>query len=198
MVHIDLIAMSKPNINRGQQERLINLAHDSIEHGLKYGRALQIDTTDYHSELREKRATFVTLTINHQLRGCIGMLEAHRPLIEDVVHNAFAAAFSDPRFPPLTSGELSQLEIHISILNPAESLAFSSEADLINQLRPGVDGLILEDGRNRGTFLPSVWQSLPNPKDFFDQLKLKAGLPINHWSASLQVKRYTTTSFPAD
>ena len=148
-------------------------------------------------ELMQKRATFVTLTIGGRLRGCIGMLEACRPLAEDVAENARAAAFEDPRFPPLTLPELAKLEIHISILSPSEEMVFSSESDLLRQIRPGVDGLILQEGFRRGTFLPSVWAELPEKELFLTHLKLKAGLPADYWSDTLRVFRYTTDCFPA-
>lgn len=174
-----------------QQKQLLNLAAASIKYGLEYGKPLPITTADYPPELQEIRASFVTLTIHQQLRGCIGTLEATRPLVEDVVENAFAAGFRDPRFPPLQRNEYPQLHYHISILSPASPMQFSSEADLISQLRPGVDGLVLEDLGRRGTFLPSVWESLPQAEDFLKQLKLKAGLEASHWSPSLTIQRYT-------
>ncbi len=142
-------------------------------------------------ELMEERATFVTLEIDGQLRGCIGMLEACRPLAEDVAENAFAAAFRDPRFPPVSPAELDELEISISVLSPPEEMAFPSEADLLEQIRPGVDGLILQEGFRKGTFLPSVWEQLPETEAFFEHLKLKAGLSPGHWSDTLRVFRYT-------
>ena len=174
---------------------LRKVARLSIESGLRDGRPLMPDTARYPRPLREPGASFVTLNRQGQLRGCIGSLEAHRPLVEDVAHNAHAAAFSDPRFPPLRAKELADLEIHISVLSPATPLQFDSEAELVRQLRPGVDGLILEDGYHRGTFLPSVWESLPAPADFLRQLKLKAGLPADYWSDSLRVSRYQTEMF---
>jgi AmmeMemoRadiSam system protein A len=125
------------------------------------------------------------------------MLEACRPLAEDVAENARAAAFEDPRFPPLTLPELAKLEIHISILSPSEEMVFSSESDLLRQIRPGVDGLILQEGFRRGTFLPSVWAELPEKELFLTHLKLKAGLPADYWSDTLRVFRYTTDCFPA-
>lgn len=200
MVPTDSIMMSEthPEISQQTQQILLDLAYSAIEHGLTDGAIKKLNLSDYPAELQQLKATFVTLTIDGRLRGCIGTLEAHRPLLEDIVHNAYAAAFSDPRFPPLTEQELAQLEIHISILNPAQAMQFSCEADLVSQLRPGIDGLILEDGLKRGTFLPSVWKSLPKAGDFIRQLKLKAGLPADHWSDSLRVYRYTTTSFPAE
>lgn len=174
------------------KDTLLETARKSILHGLENGRQLRVNPEDYPEALRENRATFVTLQKNGELRGCIGTLEAHQPLIADVAHNAYAAAFSDPRFPSLSESEYPKLEIHISILQPAEPMSFDSETDLIKQIRPGVDGLILEDQGKRGTFLPSVWESLPKAETFFYHLKLKAGLPPDHWSDTLKVYRYTT------
>jgi AmmeMemoRadiSam system protein A len=115
--------------------------------------------------------------------------------VNDVAHNAYAAAFMDPRFLAVTEDELENLEIHISVLTPAVAMTFDSEEDLLKQIRPGIDGLVLEDGRHRGTFLPAVWESLPDVKSFLQHLKQKAGLPDNYWSDSLKVSRYTTESF---
>jgi AmmeMemoRadiSam system protein B/AmmeMemoRadiSam system protein A len=178
----------------GQQ--LIKLAKASIKHGLETGQPLPVNPEDYNQALGEQRACFVTLNENNQLRGCIGSLEAHRPLVKDVSDNAYAAAFRDPRFPPLSDAELEKLDIHISILTPASPMSFSSESDLISQLRPGKDGLILEDVGHRGTFLPSVWESLKTPEQFWRELKRKAGLPYDHWSDTIKVSRYETQYFP--
>jgi len=186
------MSLSKPH-----QQRLLDIAKDSIQHGLKTGKPLHINLDELPPELTEKRATFVTLQKHRQLRGCIGMLEATRPLAEDVAQNAFAAAFKDPRFPALSDGEFSELDIHISILTPAEPIAFTSEQDLLSQLQPGIDGLILQDGYRRGTFLPSVWESLPNPEEFLCHLKQKAGLPSDYWSDNIRVYRYRTEMFGA-
>lgn len=184
-------------LSDAHRRRLLQVAAASIHHGLVHGRPLAVRAEDFPEELRPLRATFVTLNRQGNLRGCIGMLEAIRPLVADVAENAFAAAFRDPRFPPLGEGELDGLELHVSVLSAPEPMAFDNEADLINQLRPGVDGLILSDRGRHGTFLPSVWASLPAPRDFLNHLKLKAGLPADHWSASLRVERYTTESFGA-
>ena len=177
------------------RETLLRVAADSIRHGLETGHALNINVEDYSSALQENGASFITLTIQQQLRGCIGMLSATRPLIKDVAENAFAAAFEDPRFPPLTQAEYGQLEYHISILNPAEDMTFESETDLLQQLRPGVDGLILEDRGRKATFLPSVWESLSNPAEFLQHLKQKAGFPTDYWSDSIRIQRYTVQEF---
>lgn len=186
---------SQPDISAALQKTLLSVARQSILHGLQHGSIMTLSLDDYPPQLQQQRATFVTLNLDGQLRGCIGSLETHQPLLLDVVHNAFAAAFQDPRFLPLSQAEFEQLEIHISVLNPAEEMSFASEQDLINQLRPGIDGLIMQEGHQRGTFLPSVWQQLPEPEQFIQHLKIKAGLPANYWSADLRLWRYTTLSF---
>lgn len=178
------------SLTKAHQQCLLELAKNSIQHGLQTCQPLSINLADYPAELTELRATFVTLQINHQLRGCIGMLEAVRPLAEDIAENAFAAAFNDPRFAPLSATEFAELDIHLSILTPAEPVSFSSEQDLVAQLQPGVDGLILEEGRRRGTFLPSVWESLPEPRQFLHHLKQKAGLAPDYWSDTIRIYRY--------
>nr|WP_190275522.1 AmmeMemoRadiSam system protein A [Allochromatium vinosum] len=174
---------------------LLDIAARSIAHGLAHQRPLDLDPAEYPESLRAIRATFVTLERHADLRGCIGVLDAFRPLVTDVTRNAFAAAFEDPRFPPLRAAEYPELTLKLSVLTPAEPLTFGSEVELLAQIRPGVDGLILSDRGRRGTFLPSVWEQLPNPRDFLDHLKRKAGLPMGHWSDSLRVSRYGTESF---
>ncbi len=188
--------MSFIELRPDEKTRLLDIARQSINYGLQHGKPLPVNPADFSKTLQQQAATFVTLQINHQLRGCIGTLNAHQPLVTDVAEHAFAAAFQDSRFPPLRETEASDLDIHISILTPATEMSFTSEADLIRQLKPGIDGLILEDGFHRGTFLPSVWESLPEPKDFLQHLKLKAGLPRHYWSNSIKVSRYTTVSIP--
>jgi AmmeMemoRadiSam system protein A len=178
-----------------QRTTLLEVARLSIEHGLLSGRPLSVTPSEYHRDLKAVRASFVTLQRQRQLRGCIGHLEAVQPLVVDVAENAFAAAFRDPRFAPLGAEEWPEVDIHLSILTPPEALHFRDEADLLGQIQPGEDGLILQDGPNRGTFLPSVWDSLPDAHDFLTHLKLKAGLAANHWSGRVEVYRYHTESF---
>lgn len=141
--------------------------------------------------LSEWGATFVTLTQGGELRGCIGSLQAHRPLGEDVHQNALSAAFRDPRFMPLARHELDVTECEVSLLSPAEAMEFCGEHDALSQLRPGVDGIILECGRYRSTFLPQVWEQLPQPRQFMAHLKRKAGLPESFWTEDMRLSRYT-------
>ncbi|MCX7148260.1 MAG: AmmeMemoRadiSam system protein A [Rhodocyclales bacterium] len=143
-----------------------------------------------HPALALPGATFVTLTQDGALRGCIGSLQAHRPLDQDVRANAVAAAFSDPRFPPLTLEEFSRTRVEVSLLTAPQPMTFSSEADALRQLRPNVDGIILIAGQRRSTFLPQVWEQLPDPRQFMAHLKQKAGLPADWWSAEVQLQRY--------
>lgn len=180
------------SLSKEHQRRLTELAKSSIRHGLKTGKPLIIDLAEYPAELARQRATFVTLQKQRQLRGCIGTLDAIRPLAVDIAENAFSAAFRDPRFPPLDAHELSGLDVHLSILTPPEPMTFTSEQDLLNQLRAGTDGLILVDGHRRGTFLPSVWESLPEPEQFLRHLKQKAGRAPDYWSDTIRVYRYRT------
>lgn len=184
--------MSTPLVLR---RRLRDLAHASIEYGLEADRPIEVDLDEWPESLREKRASFVTLELNERLRGCIGALDATRPLVRDVAANAFAAAFHDPRFPPVTPLDVAGLDLHVSVLSPVERLGVRSEAELLERLRPGIDGLILEERGRRGTFLPAVWRSLPEAREFLDQLKAKAGFPRDYWSESVCAYRYTTEEF---
>ena len=185
-------ALSECQLSRPGQIILLDLARASICHGLQAGRPLSVKLESLAAELVVMRASFVTLEKAGRLRGCIGSLEAWRPLAVDVSENAFAAAFHDPRFPPVREDEVDDVEIHLSLLTPAVAMTFTSEEDLLAQLRPGVDGLILADGSCRGTFLPSVWTELPTPQLFLLQLKRKAGLSPDYWSSTVRVMRYTT------
>jgi AmmeMemoRadiSam system protein A len=174
---------------------LLTLARASITHGLETGRPAEVVLDKQPPALCVPRAAFVTLHRDRELRGCIGHLEAVHPLVIDVAENAFAAAFRDPRFPPVSVPELGLLRISLSVLTPAEPIGFGSEAELLAALEPGVDGVILgEDGR-RGTFLPSVWEQLPRREDFLRGLKHKAGLSADHWSERIRAWRYRTESF---
>jgi AmmeMemoRadiSam system protein A len=182
-------------LSERERAQLVKVAKDSVRHGLIRGSPLPVHPAEYPPVLKALRASFVTLELGGRLRGCMGHLEAFAPLVVDVAENAYAAAFRDPRFPAVSTTEVDDLDFHISVLSPAVPLSFTSERDLLAQLRPGIDGLILAEGARRGTFLPSVWDSLPDPAQFLTHLKMKAGLAPNHWSETLKVSRYTTESF---
>jgi len=174
---------------------LLDIARNSIEAALGVSELKLLPDEPW---LKPAHATFGTLTRNGRLRGCIGSLEAHRPLGEDVRHNARAAALSDPRFPPLTSEELASTRIEVSLLSTPKLLAFADHADLMAQLRPGEDGLILEYGEARGTFLPQVWDSLPDPEQFVAELKRKAGLSSGVSTAKCRIQRYRVLKWKED
>ena len=177
-----------------RREILLGVARASVESGVHEGRALRVDPERYPPELREARATFVTLRLAAALRGCTGSLEALSPLVVDVAQSAYRSAFDDPRFAAVEASELADLEYHISILDPPEPLPVASEAELRAALRPGIDGLVLREPGTQSTFLPAVWRSLPEPEDFLRELKRKAGLPPDHWSDTIKVSRYTVES----
>lgn len=140
-------------------------------------------------------ASFVTLKKHGDLRGCIGSAVAWRPLADDILDNATAAAFRDPRFTPLTPAEWGEIDLSLSILTPPEPMHFTSETDLLSQLRPRIDGLIIEDGTHRALFLPAVWDMLSEPSDFLRHLKRKAGLPEHHWSPAFTARRFHAVEF---
>ena len=156
-------------------------------------RALNVPCTAHESApwLAEPGACFVTLTQHGQLRGCIGSLQAHRSLLDDVKSNAVKAALHDPRFVPLTAAELGITDVEISLLSPVQPMSFQNEADALAQLRPGVDGVIFECGAYRSTYLPQVWEHFSQPQQFLASLKNKAGLPGNFWSSEVKLSRYT-------
>jgi AmmeMemoRadiSam system protein A len=145
--------------------------------------------------LDEPGATFVTLMQHGELRGCIGTLRAHRPLRVDVEENALAAAFRDPRFTPMLEPELASTRIEVSLLSASRPLALAGEQDLLQQLTPGVDGVVLEWRDRRATFLPQVWESLPDARDFLAALKRKAGLAADFWRDDVRVSRYSVSKW---
>ena len=171
---------------------LIGLARDSIRHGLANGAPLPVPA-GRPAELARPGAAFVTLKREGALRGCIGSPAAWRPLGEDVADNAFKAAFRDPRFPPVAAAELDGLAVSVSVLTAPAPMLFADEAGLLAQLRPRVDGLIIEDEGRRALFLPSVWEQLPDPRQFLAQLRLKAGLAASHWSPGFRASRFQAT-----
>lgn len=166
---------------------LLKLAREAIAGRLGMPAAPADDLPELHAT----GAAFVTLTQDDQLRGCIGSLEAWRPLALDVRENALAAAFRDPRFPALRASELPSTRIEVSLLAPPTEIRFTDEADALAQLRPGIDGIIFSAGNHRATFLPQVWDQLPTPSAFMSHLKHKAGLPPSYWGPDVRLERYT-------
>ncbi|MDA0342278.1 MAG: AmmeMemoRadiSam system protein B [Proteobacteria bacterium] len=183
-------------ISDADRRQLLGATRQALQFGVENGRAPTVNYGPGVSKsLTAMRASFVSLKINGRLRGCIGSVVAHQALLPDVVANAYKAGFGDPRFGPLTLEELEQLDIEVSLLSFPRLMQFEDEADLVRQVRPDKDGLILQDQGRRGLFLPSVWQGLPKAEDFIRQLKRKAGFELDHWSDQLRVFRYTTETF---
>lgn len=179
--------MPHTSFTSDQKQQLLELARTAIASHFD-PRNSQKPATE--SWLEGLRATFVTLKIDGNLRGCIGSIHPVRSLLEDLWHNAQAAAFQDPRFPPLDEQELHAITIELSVLTEVQPLNVSSEAELLEVLRPGIDGLIIEDDHRKATFLPAVWDQLPDPQQFLNQLRLKAGMPDGYWSDTMQCSIY--------
>lgn len=171
---------------------LLSIAREAIEAGID-GEWMRGEWEE--DWLRATGASFVTLREAGELRGCIGTVDAHRPLGDDVARNAHAAAYRDPRFPPLAADERERVEVEVSLLSPCFEMRVASEAQAARELRPGVDGVVLEYEGLRATFLPQVWESLPDPIDFLTQLRRKARLPARFWHPQLKVSRYTVEKY---
>ncbi|WP_310448467.1 AmmeMemoRadiSam system protein B [Thiobacillus sp.] len=187
----DAAAAAQPEAEDEKGPVLLKLARSGIAAAL--GQSAAFDAR--HVWLQAPGASFVTLTRQGELRGCIGTLEAHRPLGEDVRENAVAAAFRDPRFAPLSLAEFDAIRVEVSLLSPAEPLGAASEREALASLRPHVDGVVFEFGHYRSTFLPQVWEQLPDPVEFLAQLKRKAGLSMNFWDTDVRLSRYTVSKW---
>jgi AmmeMemoRadiSam system protein A len=179
--------MMREDATRGAT--LIALARAAIDHDR------DLPGATAHPWLRAPGASFVTLRIDAELRGCIGSVQARRALGEDVVHNARAAAYRDPRFPPVAPDERALLRVEVSVLSEREPMTVASEAEALAMLRPGVDGVYLEFHELASTFLPQVWEGLPHPEQFLDELRRKAGLPPRFWHPDVRLSRYTVEKF---
>jgi AmmeMemoRadiSam system protein B/AmmeMemoRadiSam system protein A len=166
----------KQMLDEKQKRVLLQVAKKSIEQGFDTHRPLNVDLKDYSSALCETKASFVTLKINNQLRGCIGTTLAIHPLVMSIADVSFKAAFEDPRFKPLTPEEYKNIALSISVLTPELAIPFATEEELVGSLQPGKDGLTIMTGARKATFLPLVWDSIPSANNFLKQLKLKAGL----------------------
>ena len=177
-------AQASPPLTEDQGQKLLRLARGTI--------AARLGVSDASSKIipdneladpafQEQRGTFVTLKIRNQLRGCMGCLTPSETILEGIKRNAINAAFNDPRFPPLTTPELEEAEIEVSILTTPQELQYSDGSDLLKKLRPNIDGAIISQGMARATFLPQVWEQLPRPEDFLSHLCRKAGLSPDEW-----------------
>ena len=180
----------------GEKQILLRLAREAMEHAVKRKKLPVLDVNSLTPQLRENGASFVTITINDNLRGCIGALEAYQSLAEDVREHAIAAALKDPRFPPVVESELNRIKLEVSSLTAPRLLEYSSGEELLVKLNPHVDGVILKDGRRRATFLPQVWQKIPSAADFLDHLCDKMGARKNLWrDTKLEVFTYQVEEF---
>lgn len=182
-------------LDQPQRAQLLSLARQSIIAGLKHHQCAPCTDFPHDGVLDRPGASFVTLRTGQSLRGCCGSLERSGPLAENVWRNAWASAFSDPRFPPLREPEYDWLNVHVSVLSPLEPLPPMSEQELLLQLRPDIDGLLLTRGSSQATFLPAVWEQVHEPAEFLRHLKFKAGWSPDFWSDDVKAWRYTAESF---
>jgi hypothetical protein len=182
-------------LDLSERSRLLELARDSIARGLNRPAPEPLPQGEWSSRLLTPTAAFVTLTLRGELRGCRGTTEPQHSLAEEVWRSAWLSAFADPRFPPVAAEELASLRIAISVLTALEPIACADETELIESLAPGVDGLVLRCDGARATFLPEVWKSLEEPREFVRQLRRKAGLYGSHWPAGMAAFRYRTETF---
>ncbi|MCX8016193.1 MAG: AmmeMemoRadiSam system protein A [Patescibacteria group bacterium] len=191
--------MTSPFLKEKEKRYLLSLARESIKYFLKNNDLLQLSTEEIKNlspNLKEKRATFVTLTENGHLRGCIGHLEAIQPLFQDIIENSVNAAFFDFRFFPVNQKELEKIKIEVSILTPPQELQYKNPSDLLNLIRPHIDGVILQKDFYQATYLPQVWEEIPDKEEFLSSLALKAGLPSDVWKKEkIDIKIYQVESF---
>lgn len=187
------------HLNKPEQEILLTIAREALVNAVHYEPLPEIDLSHLPESLQEDGASFVTLTINERLRGCIGALEAYQPLAKDVQEHAVAAGMQDFRFPNVQPEELPSINIEVSVLTPKSSVSYTDPEDLLNKIDPGVDGVVLQDGFRKATFLPQVWEKIPDPKQFLSQLCLKMGASGDLWRKkpltvfSYQVEEFSET-----
>ena len=179
-----------------EKQTLLRLAREAMECGARGQKLPPLDKASLTPNLLEQGASFVTLTVHGELRGCIGALEAYQPLVDDVREHAIAAALEDPRFPPVDESELDRISIEVSRLTAPRPLEYSNSEDLLAKLRPHVDGVILKGDFHRATFLPQVWEKIPDPEEFLDHLCAKMGAKPGLWrNTKLQVYVYQVEEF---
>jgi AmmeMemoRadiSam system protein A len=188
--------MTVEQLTDEEKQILLHMARDAMEHGVRGEKLLPLHTESLSPRLLEQGASFVTLTVRGQLRGCIGALEAYQPLVEDVREHAVAAALEDPRFPPVSERELSGINIEVSRLTRPVALEYKDAEELLSKLRPFVDGIILKDGYRRATFLPQVWEKIPDRAQFLNNLCYKMGVREDLWRVKhLEVLIYEVEEF---
>ncbi len=185
------------SLDEQQRAVLLGIARRSIDTGIDGGHPTALPDGDYAEALMKPRGNFVTLRSGPELRGCCGSVWPKRLLAEDVWRNAYASGWHDPRFPVLLRKDVAGINIEISVLSEPERLAATAEEQLLQVLRPGTDGLLLETDDRRVTYLPAVWQQLPAAVDFLLHLKRKAGWQDDYWSSSIRCYRYEVESFAA-
>lgn len=188
--------MTEDKLTTEEKQILLRLARQALDMGVRGQKIPPLDQKSMPPRLQEQGASFVTLTIRGNLRGCIGALEPYQSLADDVREHAVAAALQDYRFPKVTPEELSQIEVEISRLTIPIPLEYSTPEDLLAKLRPGIDGVLLRDGVRRATFLPQVWEKIPNPAEFLDNLCYKMGDSPELWRKKhLEVSTYQVEEF---
>ena len=188
--------MSEDQLNPEERKLLLEQARKALTSGVSGAPLRPLNLEIFPPKLRQPGVTFVTLTIDDHLRGCVGALEAYQPLVEDVREHAVAAALEDFRFPPVTPNEVTKISIEISRLTPPEPLKYDNPDELLAKLRPGIDGVVIKDGLRRATFLPQVWEKLPSPATFLRHLCQKMGAPSDLWrQKKLEVLIYQVEEF---
>jgi AmmeMemoRadiSam system protein A len=188
--------MEIEKLSLADQKQLLKIARDSIELAVRNDKKLPIQIEKYSLLLQQKGASFVTLTLNGHLRGCIGTLEAYQPLALDVCEHAIQAALEDPRFPPVRESELEQIHIEVSRLTEPIPFPYQTPQGLLKGLHPGKDGVVLRLGHRSATYLPQVWEQIPAPADFLSELCLKMGAPADTWQREqMQVSTYQVEEF---
>jgi hypothetical protein len=188
--------METENLSLEERNLLLEIARKSIELAVREDKKLPIQLEDFSKSLQQNGASFVTLTINGRLRGCIGTLQAYQPLVLDVREHAILAALEDPRFTPVTRQELPKLKIEISRLTEPKPFPYQTPEDLLLGLHPGKDGVVLRYGHRSATYLPQVWEQIPDPVEFLSELCLKMGAPADTWQKQkLEVSLYQVEEF---
>lgn len=188
--------MPEQHLSDTERSLLLSLARQSIENCINNRPLPKLDPSQLTPRLQQEGASFVTLTIKGYLRGCVGALEPYQSLADDVREHAIAAAFQDYRFPPVQPAEIRDIQIEISYLTKPVKMNYEDSAELIGRLRPNIDGVVLRDGMRRATFLPQVWEKIPDAEEFLEQLCMKMGSPPNLWRRKkLEVFTYQVEEF---